>query len=190
MASGNVENKTAFNNGMFLKVDNVEPAGNTYFSPYERTRVDGIKVWIGSEGHLFSCDNYTVCYPDEVIKDGRRQAFDLFKELYDMSPCDRADAFGSKVVMLDLVSKNTYEDIVKKLDAWKKEKNEIRVRDEVYSEAYEIRFVITKIIVPSGCEDTIVNGLKKDGTAVKGLLLCNLKKTGLHVDDLDAYLEV
>ena len=44
--------------------------------------------------------------------------------------------------------------------------------------------------VPSGCEDTIVNGLKKDGTAVKGLLLSNLKKTGLHVDDLDAYLEV
>lgn len=53
-----------------------------------------------------------------------------------------------------------------------------------------MRFVVTKLFIPSGGEDAIVNGLKKDGTAVKGLLLCNLKKTGLHVDALDAYLEV
>jgi hypothetical protein len=92
--------------------------------------------------------------------------------------------------MLDLVSKNTYEDIVEKLDTWKKEKETIHVRDEVYSNAYETRFIITKIYVPSGGEDAIVNGVKKDGTVVKGLLLCNLKKTGLHVDDMDAYLEV
>ena len=173
---------------IFLKVDSIEPILKGGGISSRLTYLDGVKVWIGNYGYFFPCDNYTVCYPDEVIKDGRRQAFALFKELYDMSPCDRADAFG-KITMLDLVSKETYEDIVKKLDDWKKSK-EIRVRDEVYSEAYEIRFVITKIITPSGGEDATVNGLKKDGTAVKGILLHNLKKTGVHVDDLDSYLEV
>ena len=176
-------------NSIFLKVDSIEPILKGGGICSRETYLDGVKVWIGNYGYFFPCDNYTVCYPDEVTKDGRRQAFDLFKELYDMTPRDRADAFG-KVTMLDLVSKNTYEDVVEKLDTWKKEKETIRVRDEVYSEAYGIRFVITKIIVPSGGEDAFVNGLKKDGTAVKGLLLCNLKKTGLHVDDMDAYLEV
>ena len=171
---------------MFLGVDDITPE---YECSLSGKRLRGIWVYIGGTAHYFECDRYTICNPIEAAEDGRRQAFGLFKELYDMPPCDRADAFG-KITMLDLVSKNTYEDIVKKLDAWKKEKNEIRVRDEVYSEAYEISFVITKIFVPSGGEDAIVNGVKKDGTAVKGLLLCNLKKTGLHVDDMDAYLEV
>lgn len=165
---------------IFLKVDCVEPVYNK-----------GIKVWIGGDGHFFDCSRFTVYHPDAVREDAYRQAFALFKELYNMSPCDRQEAFG-KITMLDLVSKNAYEDIVEKLDTWKKEKEKetIRVRDEVYSNAYETRFVVTKITVPSGGEDAIVNGLKKDGSTVKGLLLCNLKKTGIHVDDLDAYLEV
>lgn len=188
MVSGNAENKTAFENGMFLKVDNVEPAFNTYFSPYECTRVDGIKVWIGGEGHLFPCDHYTVCYPDAVREDGRRQVVELAKELTDMLLTDKNKLFGNCSTS-EILSRFSYEDIVKKLDAWKKEKKEIRVRDEVYHQANETRFVITKIYAP--CDgDVIVNGLKRDGTAIKGLLLCNVKKTGLHVDDLDAYLEV
>ena len=173
---------------IFLKVDSIEPILKGGGICSKETYLDGVKVWIGNYGYFFPCDYYTVCYPDEVIKDGRRQAFDLFKELYDMTPRDRADAFG-KVTMLDLVSKNTYEDIVEKLDTWKKEKETIRVRDEVSAKALD-RFVITKICFPSGGENPYVNGIKKDGTAIKGLLLCNVEKTGLHVDDLDAYLEV
>ena len=174
---------------IFLKVDCVEPAYKCCgFSPYGATPLDGIKVWIGNDGHYFECDRYAVCDPVVVRQDAYRQAFSLFKELYDMPPCDRAEAFG-KITMLDLVSKNTYEDIVKKLDTWKKEKETIRVRDEVYNKTLETKFVVTKIYAP--CDgDVIVNGLKKDGTAIKGLLLCNVEKTGLHVDDLDAYLEV
>ena len=113
---------------IFLKVDSIEPILKGGGICSRETYLDGVKVWIGNYDYFFPCNNYTVCYPDEATKDGRRQAFDLFKELYDMPPCDRADAFG-KITMLDLVSKNTYEDIVEKLDAWKKEK--IRVRDEV-----------------------------------------------------------
>lgn len=188
MASGNAENKSEFESGIFLKVDSVEPVHNVTFSCLEEPRLSGIKVWINGSGYFFECNHYTVCDPDVVRESSLQRAFDLFKELYNMSPCDRAEAFG-KITMLDLVSKNTYEDIVKKLDAWKKEKETIRVRDEVYNKTLETRFVVTKIYAPcSG--DVTVNGLKKDGTAVKGLLLCNLKKTGLHVDDLDSYLEV
>lgn len=177
-------------NNLFLKVDCVEPVHKHEFGICgDRPYLSGVKVWINDNGHLFECDRYTICDPDVVREDGHRQAFALFKELYDMSPRDRAEAFG-KITMGDLVSKNTYEDIVEKLDDWKKEKETIRVRDEVYSKAQKVSFVITKISTPSGGEDAIVSGLKKDGTAIKGLLLCNLKKTGLHVDDLDAYLEV
>ena len=184
-----MEVREGYNKGeIFLKVDSVEAAYHEGYSPFDFTRLSGIKVWIGNTGYFFPCDTFTVCDPDVVREDGRRQAFDLFKELYDMSPCDRQEAFD-KIMMLDLVSKNTYEEIVKKLDAWKKEKKEIHVRDEVYNKTLETKFVITKIYTP--CDgDVIVNGLKKDGTAVKGLLLCNVEKTGLHVDDLDAYLEV
>lgn len=175
------------NKSIFLKVDSIEPVYSDDGFCSTLTRLGGIKVWIGNYGYFFPCDHYTVCDPNVVREDGRQEAFALFKELYDMSPCDRQEAFG-KITMLDLVSKNTYEDIVEKLDDWKKEKETIHVRDEVYSQTYETKFVVTKICAP--CGGVVVNGLKKDGTAVKGLLLCNLKKTGLHVDDLDTYLEV
>lgn len=175
-------------NDIFLKVDDVEPVYKCC-SAYDRLHVDGAKVWIGSDGHEFSCDQYTVCNPDAVRKDGRHQAMHLAIELADMNYVVKQDLFGASTVK-DIFLKFPYEDIVEKLDAWKKEKETIRVRDEVYSNVYETRFVVTKVFVPSGGEDAIVNGIKKDGTTVKGLLLHNVKKTGLHVDDLDSYLEV
>lgn len=172
---------------IFLKVDCVEPVFKTHFSPDERLRIDGIKVWIGSEGHLFPCDKYTICGPDVALENGRRQVVALVKELGEMKFTDKNELFRYSTVP-DILSHFSYDEVVEKLDAWKKEK-EIRVRDEVCYKAFNERFVITKIYTP--CDgDTIVNGLKKDGTAIKGLLLCNVEKTGVHVDNIDSYLEV
>ena len=176
---------------IFLKVDYVEPAYKCCgFSPYGATPLDGIKVWIGNNGHFFECNQYTICDPDAVREDGRRQAVALMNELTTMMMADNKKLFGY-VTARDILTHFSYDEIVEKLDAWKKEKEAIiRVRDEVYHQSMQVKFVVTRIIIPSGGEDAIVNGLKKDGTAVKGLLLCNLEKTGLHVGDLDAYLEV
>lgn len=174
---------------IFLKVDSVEPVFKEGMSWSKEDYLAGIRVWIGVYGYFFPCDQWTICEPDAVREDGRSQVRDLAIELTDMDSIAKKDLFGATSVK-NIFLKFPYEAIKDKLDAWKKEKDEIRVRDEVYSNSYEIRFVVTKIFVPSGNEDATANGLKKDGTAVKGLLLCNLKKTGLHVDDLDSYLEM
>ena len=174
---------------IFLKVDGIETVYKNDGFCAEDTYLNGVKVWIGNDGHFFPCDRYTICEPDVIREDGRSQVVALIKELMNMDPADRSRLFCYCVVV-DIITYFSYDEITKKLDAWKKEKETIRVRDEVYSKAQEAKFVITKISVPSGGEDATVNGLKKDGSTVKGLLLCNLKKTGVHVDDLDAYLEV
>ena len=170
----------------YLKVDRVDPV---YVSmPEDVPYINGVQVWIGDNGHFFPCDHIAVCDPDIAIETGHREVVELMNELMTMMIADKKELFGY-VTARDILNHFSYKEIVEKLDAWKKEKETIRVRDEVYSQAYEMRFVITKIYTP--CDgDTIVNGLKKDGTAIKGLLLCNVEKTGIRVDDLDAYLEV
>lgn len=174
---------------IFLKVDSIEPVLKGGGICSRETYLDGVKVWIGNYGYFFPCDRYTICEPDAIREDGRRQVVALAKELTDMKIADKDKLFGYHTVT-EIVTQFSYDEVAKKLDAWKKDNETIHVRDEVYSVAQEVSFVITKISVPSGGENAVVNGLKKDGTAVKGLLLCNLKKTGRHVDDLDAYLEV
>lgn len=174
---------------IFLKVDGVEPVYKAGFGICSRgTYLDGIKVWIGGDGHFFECDQYIVCEPPDAVREaGHREVFALMKKIYNMTGTERQEAFGD-VFFGEIVKDASYDDLMKKLDAWKKEK-EIRVRDEVCYKAFNERFVITKIYTP--CDgDTIVNGLKKDGTAIKGLLLCNVEKTGVHVDNIDSYLEV
>lgn len=175
--------------GVFLKVDRVEPVYKEAMSWSKEEYLAGIRVWVGAYGYFFPCDQYAICDPDVVRENGRSDVRDLAIELTDMSNIVKKDLFGAMSVK-DIFLKFPYEAIKEKLDAWKEEKEKIRVRDEVYSQSYDMRFVVTKIIFPSGGEEATVNGLKKDGTAIKGLLLCNLKKTGLHVDDLDSYLEV
>lgn len=170
---------------MFLGVDDITPE---YECSPSGNRLSGIWVYIGGTAHYFGCDQYTICNPVEAREDGRRQAFNLVREIMEMTGSERREAFG-KVLLIEILRDATNDDLAKKLDDWKKEKEMIRVRDEVYSYAYEESFVVTKMFFPSGGEDATVNGLKKDGTAVKGILLHNLKKTGIHVDDLDAYLE-
>lgn len=178
----------------FLKVDYVEPVyyANCFTTPTlsrASSALKGVNVWINGDGHFFECDRYSVCDPDAAIEDGRRQVVSLAKELGEMKFADRNGLFGNYTVP-DILNHRSYEQIVEMLKDWKKEQETIRVRDEVCHQSMQVKFVVTKIFVPSGGEDAIVNGIKKDGTAIKGLLLRNVKKTGLHVDDLDSYLEV
>ena len=170
----------------YLKVDKFIPEYE--FGMYGNC-VKGIWVYIGGTGHYFECDRYIVCDPNIARETGRRQVVELVKELAGMKFTDKNELFDY-CSAYDIISHFSYDEIVEKLDAWKKEKEAIRVRDEAYSQTIEAKFVVTKIYTPIDDGDVIVNGLKKDGTAIKGLLLCNLKKTGLHVDDLDSYLEV
>ena len=176
-------------NEIFLKVDCIDPVYYDGYSISGNYCLNGIKVWIGNDGHYFKCDQYTICDPKAAVGDGRRQALNLVRKIMEINLVERRKIFGN-VSLEEILKDATYEDLEKKLDTWEKEKETIRVRDEVCHQSMQARFVVTKIFVPSGGEDAIVNGIKKDGTTVKGLLLHNVKKTGLHVDDLDTYLEV
>ena len=170
---------------LFLKVDSVEPVfkggGICSREPY----LDGVKVWINGDGHFFPCDKYTVCDPDAVRKDGRHQAMILAIELYNMSYTDKCDLFEASTVK-DIFLKFPYEAIVEKLDAWKKEK--IRVRDEVVNVNNGTKMVITAEMGSNSIKD--ISGIAKNGKVYKDVVASAYKKTGVHVDDLDAYLEV
>lgn len=82
----------------FLKVDYIEPVRYAGSSMQGSSALKGINVWINGEGYFFECNRYTVCDPREVREDAYQQAFGLFKELYDMTPRDRADVFGKVII--------------------------------------------------------------------------------------------
>lgn len=168
---------------IFLKVDSIEPVIKGGGICSGETYLDGVKVWIGNYGYFFPCDLYTICEPDVVREDGRRQVVELVKELTDMLLTDKNKLFGNCSTS-EILSRFSYEEIVVKLDAWKKEKDKIkiRVKDEVTTG--DITFVVTKMY------SYYVDGLGKGGGVFRGILANNIRKTGLHVDDLDSYLEV
>ena len=176
-------------NSIFLKVDCVEPVLKGGEICSRETYLDGVKVWIGNYGYFFPCDQYTVCNPDEVRESSLQQAFALFKELYNMSPCDRQEVFG-KITMLDLVSKNTYKNIVEKLDSWKKEKETIRVRDEVVKINNGTKFVVTDPPYMASNSHYYFSGIGKDGKVYRNEPVDRYEKTGVHISNLDEYLEV
>ena len=172
---------------LFLKVDGVEPVFKNWpGEPY----LGGVKVWINGDGRFFPCDQYTVCNPDAVREDGRRQAMILAIELADMSFPVKQDIFGEAATVKDIFSKYSYETIKKKLDAWKKEKETIRVRDEVVNRNNSVKMVIT--VPPKMNSNSVeyMSGIGKDGKVYKDVVTSSYKKTGVYVGDLDAYLEV
>lgn len=176
------------NKSIFLKVDSIEPILKGGGICSRETYLDGVKVWIGNYGYFFPCDQYTVCNPDEVREDGRRQALDLARKIYDMTGSERREAFD-KAMLGEIIRDADYDELTKKLDNWKKEKETIHVRDEVVQKLdSRLKFVVTE--VHDGNGDTYISGVSKDGKVYPGHNIKNYKKTGLHVDDLDSYLGV
>ena len=140
------------------------------------------------EESTIECDQYTVCDPDVVREDAYQQAFALMREVYDMTGTERGEAF-SKMMLGEILRDASYDDLAKKLDAWKKEKEKIHIKDEVVQKLdSRLKFVVTE--VHDGNGDTYISGVSKDGKVYPGHNIKNYKKTGVHVDDLDAYLEV
>lgn len=174
---------------IYLKVDCVEPVYKNGGFGVEETYLDGVKVWIGGEGHFFECDSFTICDPDEVREDGRRQVMDLAIDLIDTSTAVKQDLFGA-VTVRDIFLKFPYDAIKEKIDAWKKEKETIRVRDEVININNAFKMVVT--VPPEMGSNSVryMSGIGKEGTVYKDVVASSYKKTGLHVDDLDSYLVV
>lgn len=183
MASFDFNGKPISN--LFLRVDHITPEYNC--SAYGNN-LKGIWVYIGNDGHFFPCDSYSICDPEIAREDGRSQVVALAKELGEMKFADRNELFGNYTVP-DILNHRSYEQIVEMLKDWKKEKETIHVRDEVVQKLdSRLKFVVTE--VHDGNGDTYISGVSKDGKVYPGHNIKNYKKTGLHVDDLDSYLEV
>ena len=174
---------------IFLKVDSVEPVYNITFSCSGEPPLNGINVWIDGKGYFFDCNHYTICDPDVVREDGRRQVVELAKELGKMANKDKGNLFGYCVVY-DIITSFSYDEIVEKLDVWKKEKETIRARDEVANINNGTKFIVTVPPHMSSNSVEYMSGISKDGKVYKDVVAAAYKKTGLHVDDLDSYLEV
>ena len=175
---------------IFLKVDSVEPVLKGGGICSRETYLDGVKVWIGNYGYFFPCDRYTVCDPDAVREDGRRQVVALAKELTDMKIADKDKLFGYHTVT-EIVTQFSYDEVTEKLDDWKKEKETIRVRDEVVNtNNSRTKFVVTDPPYMASNSLYYFSGIGKDGKVYRNEPVDRYKKTGVHVDNIDAYLEV
>lgn len=173
---------------VFLKVDGVEPVFGTCFPTSESSRMDGIKVWrIGNHGYFFPCDRYTVCDPDKAVEDGRRQVVELMNKLVKMTIADNRELFGY-VTVRDILNHFSYDEIVARLDTWKKEK-EIHVKDEVEHKEFGHTAVVIDIHKDVYGRDRLY-AITKNKEFIADAPANDYAKTGLHVDDLDVYLEV
>lgn len=175
---------------LYLKVDQVEPiykCGGFYSE--NAWLMDGIRVWIGNEGHKFECDQFTVCDPDAVREDAYRQMLALMREIYDMTGTERREAFG-KTLFGVVINGATYDDLAKKLDTWKKEKETIQVRDEVENKNNGMRMIVTYPPYQASNSIYYFSGIRKDGKVYRDEMVNAYKKTGVHIDNIDAYLEV
>lgn len=179
---------------IFLKVDSVVPdygispfacSWSSGGAPY----LKGIKVWINGDGHVFECNEYTVCDLDIVREDGRRQVVALAKELTDMKIADKDKLFGYHTVT-EIITQFSYDEVAKKLDDWKKEKDEIHVRDEVVNLNSGCKMVVTVPPKMSSNSVEYMSGIGKDGKVYKNVVAAAYKKTGVYISNLDEYLEV
>lgn len=172
-----------------LKVDGVEPVYKAGFGICSRgTQLDGIKVWIGGDGHFFECDKFSVYDPDVVREAGRRQVVELVKELAGMKFTDKNELFDY-CSAYDIISHFSYDEIVEKLDAWKKEKEAIHVKDEVQHKEFGGAAVVIGIQRDEYGHDRIF-AITKKKEFIADAPASDYTKTGVHVDDLDAYLGV
>lgn len=106
-----------------------------------------------------------------------------------MSGDERREAF-SKMMLGEILRDASYDDLAKKLDAWKKEKETIHVRDEVVHLNNGYKMVVTVPPKMSSNSVKYMSGIGKDGKVYKDVVAGAYKKTGVHVDDLDSYLGV
>lgn len=177
-----------YKESVFLKVDCVEPVYKNGGWSAEETYLDGVKVWIGNDGHFFPCDKFSVCNPDKAVEGGRRQVVKLIEELGTMLKTDIKKLFGN-VSYHDILNHFSYEEIVEKLDTWKKEKEEIRVKDEVQHKEFGAKAVVIGIQRDEYGYDRIY-AITKKKEFIADALANDYEKTGLHVDDIDTYLGV
>ena len=93
------------------------------------------------------------------------------------------EVFGQYWSSFELYHSFTVQEVIEKLKAWEDKQNEIKVGDEVISDAFDDKGIITHIS-PEGAVAIICNGSSMMKVGKMGL-----HKTGRHFDEIEAVLE-
>ena len=109
-------------------------------------------------------------------QEGLQDAWELIGKIINMSLSRRKEILGD-YTYYDIIQKNTASESLEKIKAYEQEQSKIEVGDEVYSDAFETKGVITHI-TPDGDTVAIMN----DGYTMIRQGTCGLRKTGKHYD--------
>ena len=125
------------------------------------------------------CEPYTV--PDrKAIED---EVWEFATTCTKMDGSDSVDVFGGFSV--DSFTKYSYQEAKAKYEEWKKQKDEIRVGDEVVyaDDPNKEKAIVLRLYQPKQYR-TLADILCEDGTVVKMIKVENLAWTGRHFDEI------
>lgn len=106
----------------------------------------------------------------------------------DMSEAQRIECFGGTTCNLDEYL--TYQEAKAKYEAWKKQKDELRVGDVVVhtDDANKEKMVVLRLYQPPQYKP-IADVLCEDGTVAKTVVVKNLVWTGRHFSEVEELLK-
>jgi len=116
------------------------------------------------------------------------EVWDLVRIITDMTDVQRKECFGGETCNLDEYL--TYQEAKEKYEAWRKQKNEIRVGDEVVyaDDPNKEKAIVLRLYQPKQYK-TLADILCEDGTVIKMIKVENLAWTGRHFDEVEELLK-
>lgn len=116
------------------------------------------------------------------LKEGQNEVWEFARKMISTSENEVSEMWGCVTNFGEVIHNTTYQEAKAKYDAWKREKKEIHVGDEV--KCRDTNCVVVRI----DTEDRGVNIVLEDGdTAYIGME--NVTKTGRHFDEVEKLLE-
>ena len=113
---------------------------------------------------------------DKTYTDGLNDAWELIRKLFKMSGSEVKEVFGH-VILGVLVNDLTPQEALAKLEAYEKEKNEIKVGDVVFGDDEPDVYGIVTFV---SCEMIYI--VWSDGSSGVEYDFRDIKKTGRHID--------
>ena len=122
------------------------------------------------------------------LKDGQNDAWKFARKMISTSGNEMSEMWGCATNFGEVMHNTTYSEAKAKYDAWKREKEEIHIGDEVTAKTDTDKDMPKGIVTYNNPEQSQFLVIKSDGTFSwwhKG----GLRKTGRHFDEVEKLLE-
>jgi len=114
--------------------------------------------------------------------EGAKDAWDFARAVNDMGYDDFVSCFDGKTE--EMVYELSYSEVKAEYEAWKKQKDEIRVGDEVYDHTISGTGIVTNVV-----NKNMVDIMWDDGSVNDSVSVKDLRKTGRHFDEVEELLK-